>query len=523
MNKIQNIIIVGGGTSGWMTASSLIKNFPNKNITLISSEEIGTIGVGESTIGSMNTYLDSLGIPDEDWMKCCNATYKTSINFTNFCGDGKTVKYPFGVATFLNKYKSVDWFLKKAILGGSNSEYVDFAIGSSQLIEENKLTKDDPNITGWNFKEDTAYHIDATLFGKYLKDKQAIPMGVVQLEDTIIDIEQNEDGSIKNILTKDNGKFVADLYIDCTGFYSLFLGKTLKEPFISFRDKLINDKAVATHINYKNKDKELLHNTDANAINNGWVWNTPLWNSIGTGYVYSSKFLTEQEAEKEFKEYLINDRNIPRSREEIERCEMRHVRMTPGIHERSWVKNVCAVGLSNGFIEPLESTGLMLITETIFNVVKTLKIRDGKVNSYDKSLFNNAVRKSMSSFSGFVAAHYALAEKNDTPYWKYVTEEIDYMDNSSKEWDYLINFLPSAGEIGPFWPNLSSASPSPYIMAGFGWNPIEPNSEKESEEKAFCNKLKKDIENSKLSKKEYVNRLPNHYQFLKNTIYQGME
>jgi len=523
MEKIKRILIVGGGSSGWMTAASLCKNIPDIDITVIHSPNIPTIGVGESTILHINRFLNNLELVDEDWMQACNATYKTSIDFTNFCGDGKRVSYPFGEASYLNKYEPFDWFLKQSILGADNEEYVDFAMGSSELIKQNKLTKDDPNIIGWDFNNHTAYHMDAELFGRYLKAQYCIPQGVKCVLDDVVEIKQNEDGSIQSITTNEHGDLSADLFVDCTGFKSLLLDKTLKEPFNSFKDKLINDKAVATRLKYKDIDVEMEHRTNATTMNSGWVWNIPLWNRIGTGYVYSSQFLTEQEAEKEFGDFLINDRDITRSQDEVEQCEMMHVNIRPGIHSRSWVKNVCAIGLSNGFIEPLESTGLMLTNVAIFELVKTLQSRSGRVNRYDKDIFNSAVRRGMSNFSGFIAGHYALAERDDTPYWKYVTEEIQYMNDDSPEWKWLTTYLPSTSNSrSSFWNNLPDTDGAPYIMSGFGYNPVDITLEPTGVYNDM-EKLQMEITSHKKAKKDYIKNLPSHYQFLKDTIYQGME
>jgi flavin-dependent dehydrogenase len=525
MIKIEKVVIVGGGSSGWMTASSLLKHFPDIDLTLIESSDIPTIGVGESTIGSINYYLKDLGLKDEDWMEYCNATYKTSIDFTNFGGDEKRVRYPFGKSTWLNNYRHIDWFMKKALIGADNDEYADFALGTGQLIRDNKLTEDESVIRGWDFKSDTAYHMDAGLFGDYLKKHYCKPRGINHIVDNVISVEQCDDGNIDSVVTENNGKLSADLFIDCTGFKSLLLTETLNEPFISFKDKLINDRAVAIRIPYIDKEIEMEHSTNATTLSSGWVWNIPLWNRIGTGYVYSSQFLSEEEAEKEFKEYLINDRDIPHDREEIENIKAFHVKINPGIHERNWVKNVCAIGLSNGFIEPLESTGLMLTHETIFELIKTLQRRNGKVNGYDKSIFNTSVRMVMDEFAGFIALHFALAERDDTPYWQYVTEELDYINDNSSEWTVITDIVPKEITKNNYWGKFDNLAGTPFIMAGFNYNPYAKfYLEKEFGENLMLmtersKQLKIDLEKEKEDNKEYIHNLPTHYEFLKNKIY----
>jgi tryptophan halogenase len=528
MAKIGKIIIVGGGSSGWMTAASLLKNFPSMDLTLIESSDIPTIGVGESTIGSINDYLIDLGLKDEDWMEYCNATYKTSIDFTNFRGDGSRVKYPFGNATWLNKYSSLDWFIKKALNSNeSKYEYIDFALGSSELLRNNKLTKDSDSFRGWNFDLDTAYHMDASLFGDYLKKNYCLPRGMTHIVDDVISVSQDDSGNVSNIKTKGGKTLVSDIFIDCTGFKSLLLTETLGEPFVSFKDKLINDKAVAIRIPYVDKEIEMEHSTNATTLSSGWVWNIPLWDRIGTGYVYSSQFMTPEDAEKEFKDYLVNDRDVKHSQEEIDSIKAFHVDIKPGLHERNWVKNVVAIGLSNGFIEPLESTGLMLTHLTIFELVKTLQRRNGRVNGYDKSIFNIAIRDTMNKFSGFIAAHFALAERDDTPYWKYVTEDLDYTDNESNEWLTLTNYIPrTVSGIEYNWSSIGQLDGLPYIMDGFGYNPmskydVELRYSKDLPElKKYLNGIDAELDIELKSNQKAIKHTLSHYAFLKKHIYK---
>jgi len=527
MEQINKIIIIGGGTSGWMTAASLIRNCEDIEIVVVDSESIPTIGVGESTIVYMNSFLENLGVHDEDWMSYCNATYKMSINYTNWGGQKETVKYPFGVATYLDKYGPCEWFQKNSLIGGERDEYVDFALGTGQMMHQNKLTGEDSGIRGWTFNDDVAYHLEAHLFAKYLREEYSEPKGVKHIKDTIIKIHQHEDDYISGLETNDNGILTADLYVDCSGYKSLLIGETLNEPYISFNDKLINDKAVATHLPYRDKEVELVHNTDAYALSSGWVWNIPLWKSIGTGYVYSSQFITPEEAEEEFKEYLINDRNVPHSREEVEAAPMHKVGIKNGMYERSWVKNVCSIGLAYGFLEPLASTGLMFVAKQGHNLIKALESRKGKVNGYDKSLYNKKCKDILVQFTGFVAAHYCLAENDSSPYWRYVTRDINYMEDPHNIWTDLTKKIPSASdEFDTFWSRVSPTDPILYVMAGMGYDPIEKWISREQLGKPGFQRLlqlQNDITEDIEKQKDYIKDFPSHYQFLKNTIYQGIE
>ena len=337
--NIKSVTIVGGGSSGWMTAAGFARLLPNIKLTLVESPTIPIIGVGESTIGHINQYLTMLGLNDEDWMPHCNATYKTSIKFIDFRENPKEnphkFHYPFGIFDLSDKPRGVmEWFLASADRGDIDPEnFAEFYHDAILMTDANKMTKnEDFRVRGFNFKADTAYHMDATLFGIYLRDYVCLPSGMTHVVDTVTDIVQREDGSIEKIGTESNGYLESDLYIDCTGFKSLLLDQTLKTPFISFHDTLLNDRAVATVIPYIDKQLEMENYTSCTAIEAGWVWNIPLWNRIGTGYVYSSKYATEEEAEAQLRKHLASNRMLFPDADRANSCEVRHIKIRQGVH-----------------------------------------------------------------------------------------------------------------------------------------------------------------------------------------------
>ena len=359
----KKITVVGGGSAGWMTAGTLIKCFPNKTISLIESPNIPTVGVGESTIGQIRRFTTLLGIDDKDFIPHTDASYKLSIKFTDFYKKGEFFHYPFGRPnTDGNLAEFNDWWFKKILKPKTpNSDYADCIFPQMALVNENKCFFNEDNRIPFEFHKHSAYHFDATKFGLWLRDHYCIPRGVKHIKEDIKTVEQDENG-IKSL----NKKHKADLFIDCTGFKSLLLGETLKEEFISFEDLLPNNRAWATRIPYKNKKKELNCFTNCTAIENGWVWNIPLWSRIGTGYVYSDKFVDDETALKEFKKHLGN--RAPKNK-----SDYKNIKMRVGIHKRLWVKNVAAIGLSAGFIEPLESNGLFSVHEFLGELIRNLK------------------------------------------------------------------------------------------------------------------------------------------------------
>ena len=494
-NKSCNILIVGGGSAGWMRAGTLESQFPNHQISLIESKNISTVGVGESTLGKITDWMRLLKIKDKNFIKHVDGSYKLSIKFTDFYKKGESFHYPFGIAPVKNTRAGTnDWWFKKML--NPKTSYSDYADCTFPLqmayVNQNKFDMD---------QLERAYHFDATKFGLWLKNNYC--KKIKHIIEDVVSIEQDENG-IKSL----NNKYTADLYIDCTGFKSLLLDKTLKEPFESYSDMLPNDSAWATKIKYKDKEKELVPYTNCTAIENGWVWKIPLWSRIGTGYVYSSKFVDDETALKEFKKHL-NQKSL----------EFKKIKMRVGIHNRLWVKNVVAIGLSAGFIEPLESNGLYTVHEFLIKLVKNLQ-RD-KISQWDRDNFNYQCKHMFREFSEFVALHYALSHRDDTEYWKHCL---------NKNWDKTLINLKSVSLNGfneavrqrTYDFKYSDLGGLHCIAAGMHWSPTD-KSTLIKEGKFTEEELEKEFEsciiylnNRKEKCKQSIKDKPSLFKVLKN-------
>jgi tryptophan halogenase len=420
IKPFDKIVIVGGGSAGWMTAAALIKAFPEKNITVIESPNVPILGVGESTLGGINDYCRFLGIDEKDFMTYTDASYKMSIKFTDFYEkDAGGFHYPFGRPFVEGTQNGMnDWLVKKALYPDTPIEdFVHCFFPAAPLWDQNKFSLNKyGQFDNYNPDNDVAYHFDATKFGRWLCERYCKPRGVVHIADTVEDIATDENG-IKSLTLASKEVVTADLYIDCTGFKSLLLGGALKEPFISYSDMLPNNRAWATRMPYKDKEREMEPFTNSTALGNGWSWNIPSWERLGTGYVYSDKFISPEDAKEEFKQYLMSDKMIcPRTREEVDAMEYKDIPMRVGIHERTFVKNVVAIGLSAGFIEPLESNGLFSVHEFLFKLIKTM-LRPA-ISQWDRDVYNASTFGMWRNFAQFVALHYALSIRTDTPYWQ---------------------------------------------------------------------------------------------------------
>ncbi len=416
---INKIVIVGGGSSGWITAATIIKFYPEIDLTLIESESISTIGVGESTQASITSWMNMLDIDKEEMLRETDGSYKLGIKFNNFYSKNDSgFFYPFGKGSFDKYYGELDpvslWNLKKQIYRNTKSEdYCNSFFSQMNCIYENKIPSSD--LEDFNVNQDVAFHFDAIKFANYLKNKICIPSGVSHLVDTIEKVEVNHDG-VKFLDLKSGKRVYADLFIDCSGFKALLIGDSLGEEYESFEDVLPVNRAWAVQIPYRDRRSEMLNYTDSTALSSGWVWAAPLWSRIGTGYVYSDKFISPEDALIEFKNHLIDVRGLS---QEIDNLSFRDVKFKSGMRKRCWVKNVVAIGLSAGFIEPLESNGLHTTYELALKLIKV--INRGFVNQWDIDSFNYMSRHTIVSFKEFVQFHYFLSKRNDSEFWKYMT------------------------------------------------------------------------------------------------------
>ena len=517
------IVIVGGGSAGWMSAATLAKACPDKDITLIESPNCPTVGVGESTLGHINNWLGFIGIEDKDFMKACDATYKLSIRFQDFYRKGGGhFHYPFGKADLRGaNTRANDWVFNRMLEGDTESShtYAEWYYTNMLLINGDKFC-DNPQdkLPMFNFKQDVAYHFDATKFGQYLKANHALNKGVKYIVGDVTDTVVTKDG-IKEIIINNTQPISADLFIDCTGFKSLLMN-ALKEPFESYEDILPNNSAVATRVPYRTHRKQMVPYTNCVAYDNGWIWEIPLWSRIGTGYVYSDKYISDEQAIVDFKEYLKKN-NHP-----IDKCEFKTIKMKIGLHQRVYVKNVCAIGLAAGFIEPLESNGLFTVHEFLARLIRILQ--RVSPSTFDKDAFNYKVKQQFRSFAEFVGAHYALTQRDDTQYWRdiknrefcsglYTAKPIVNHGFMTYADDRFNQFYYPPGDGG-----------FDCIAHGMYWFPTDWMSLKYAyctEDNTFLNAGFKRGKEQTMKiierKKEIIKNWPKYYDFIANHIYEG--
>jgi tryptophan halogenase len=469
---VDNVVIVGGGTAGWMTASYLNATFGDRvSVTLVESADVPTVGVGEATFSTVRHFFDYLGLVERDWMPACNAAYKLAIRFEDWGKPGEHFYHPFERLRTAQNFTLADWWLA---LGDGDRRFDEACYVLPALCEAKRSPK---RLDGALFEsslhdggdrlrrttmadQDTqfpyAYHFDAALLAEYLA-KWSTSRGVRRVLDDVVEVSQDERGWLTGVTTREHGEITGDLFVDCTGFRGLLINKTLAEPFESYQDVLPNDRAVALRVPYDG-DREMAPYTTATARGAGWIWTIPLFERIGTGYVYSSQFCEPEEAEAELRSFVG-----PAARD----VEANHLRMRIGRNRRSWVRNCVAIGLSSGFVEPLESTGIFFIQHGIEQLVRYFPGDD-----WDEGLadgYNRRVARCLDGVREFLVLHYKAATRDDTPYWK-AAKEREVPEGMAERLRLWQSRLPAEDNVYPYYHGFEPYSYN-VMLLGMGRRP----------------------------------------------------
>ncbi len=405
MSKIPNrILIVGGGTAGWMTAIRLQHAWPQCQISLIESADIGTVGVGEGATPYLKQFFKTLGIPESEWMPQCDATYKLGISFENWSQVAGYQAYFHPFFSALDK-PVADMFFHNCGLrrrGFDANATPDEYFVASTLAQQ----KRHPVSPNQQIDIDYAYHFDAAKLGRYLRHK-ATSKGLKHLVDTVEEIRLAANGQIQSIVSQTQGELCADFYIDCTGFAGKVIQQSLGESLHSYQDMLFNDAAVAIQTPYEQDSELPLPQTRSIALKHGWMWQIPLTQRQGNGYVYSRSFIQPDQAETELRRTL----NIGDSDE----VKVKHLSMKVGRLSQHWRQNCLAVGLSQGFIEPLEATALMLTQLTVERFIEACQ--DPAPLNESQQGFNRQLNQVFDGIRDYIVAHYKLNTRTDSDYW----------------------------------------------------------------------------------------------------------
>ena len=438
---MKNIVVVGGGTAGWMTALVAKKAFKNDIVTLIESEELGILGAGEGTTPQFIDLMNWLKIPIQDFIKNTGTTFKHGGKFTNWLGDGTHYWHNFGSydsdlggdapASYDHNFNHNNLYYHTAVVNNEDKLKIDVAAllceeYKTPFIKKEKIRNIYETFGPFAQISPVAIHFDAVKVAKFLKNI-GTQRGIINIEGKVIKAENNESGNISEIILDNDKKIKVDFVFDCSGFYKVLINKHFKVKDKKVNDKLTVNSAQPFFLLPPPKDKVPPY-TEAVAMKYGWIWKIPLQHRFGCGYVYDNNYINKEEAKKEIIEYLGFEPEFGG-----------HFSFNAGYVETPWVKNCIAVGVSSGFLEPLEASSIWTseyFLENIFSDPAQLFLDDQRI----RDDFNLRFCKWWEKIIDIVYLHY-MGDRTDTEFWKHfqkIENAPTFVQQTLKKWEYSL-------------------------------------------------------------------------------------
>ncbi|TWI61887.1 tryptophan halogenase [Pseudoduganella lurida] len=397
---VRRVVIAGGGTAGWMVAAGLSKSLGRLlDITLVESDEIGTVGVGEATIPSLQNFHHLLEINEQEFMAETMATFKLGISFENWRDVNEDYIHSFGTSGTDHWTAGFQHFWHKGRERGLATDYGDYCLELKASLQNRfaHLPKG-----GMNY----AYHMDASRYAKYLR-KFSERFGARRVEGKIAEVRMDPDGDIRALRLDSGAEIEGDLFIDCTGFRALLIGGALGVEYEDWSHWLFNDSALAVQTT---SVREAVPYTRAIARDAGWQWQIPLQHRVGNGLVYSSRYTDDETSQRTLLAAVAGEPLMT----------PRVIRFQPGQRKETWKRNCVAVGLASGFLEPIESTSIHLIQRSIVRLLQLFP-QDG-ISQADIDEFNTQANTEIAHIRDFIILHYKVTNRRDTPYWRDAAE-----------------------------------------------------------------------------------------------------
>ncbi|MDA8660119.1 tryptophan 7-halogenase [Luminiphilus sp.] len=483
--KIKHVVIAGGGTAGWMAAAAVAKLLGKTvKVSLVESEEIGTVGVGEATIPTLLTLHELLKIKEQDFISAVGGTFKLGISFENWHDVGKDYIHSFGYTGKDCWAAGFQHFWLKGKELGISKEFGEYCNEWAAAKQNRFAVLPNQNL---NY----AYHFDSSRYAAFLR-KIAEEHGAVRIEGKIEAVQQHEQtGFITGLRLEDGQQIEGDFFVDCTGFRGLLIEQTLHAGYDDWQHWLPCDSALA--VQTENVQPPIPY-TRSIAHEAGWQWRIPLQHRTGNGMVYCSKFWSRDEAEAKLRGNLEGELVT----------DPRPIKFQTGTRRRHWVKNCVAVGLSSGFMEPLESTSIHLIQRSIVRFMQMFP-SDG-VRQPDIDEFNNQMKFEIENIRDFIILHYHVTNRTDTPFWRHCrTMEIP------ESLQHRIDLFKETGRVFKVPTELFGENSWTQVMLGQGLSPEQyhpiVNMMDEQELRDFLGGIHGSVE-------RLVSQLPEHQRFI---------
>ncbi len=511
VNTIDSIVVVGGGTAGWLTAGRLAveqrSRHPGRpvDVTLVESPNVPIVGVGEGTWPTMRATLKRLEISETEFIRECDATFKQGAKFAKWsknCDDDfyyHPLMIPQG---FPNTDLATHW-----LTNGGDDSFSNAVCFQEQLCENGVAPKtiSTPEYTS---VANYAYHLDAGKFAQYLQKHCTESLGVTHLLADVAAVKNSDDGDIHALVTAQAGEVMGDLFVDCTGFSALLIGQHYAVPFRDCSSVLQIDRALATHVAYPADDSPIACHTISTGQSAGWVWDIGLRHRRGVGYVYSSEHISDDQAEHELRAYIGGDKII---------SEPRRIDIKSGHREHFWHRNCVAVGLSAGFLEPLEASAIVLVELSANMIAEQLPTTRSTMDIVAKR-FNSTFLYRWQRIIDFLKLHYLLS-KRDEPFWRSMTDCNSIPESLAEQlelWRYQVpcdHDFDSNNEVFP-------AASYQYVLYGMGFN-IDAQNHRRSPMTA-SHAAQEYLRNAQITQ-QALSKLPSHRELINKIHDYGMQ
>jgi flavin-dependent dehydrogenase len=465
----NHILIIGGGTAGWLSAAILAKNLNSKQesgvkVTLVESPDIPILGVGEGTWPNLRATLHKIGISETDFIRECDATFKQGAEFINWSKTpepNQSHSYYHPLSTV--NHSSYDFNLAPYWLQQDKKTRLpyDRAVASQARICDEGLAPKQIVMAEYSAAQEYAYHLNANKLADFLKRHCIEKLGVNFVSANVTNIALDDADFITHVDTDHvtEKQISADFFIDCSGTKGLIIKETYNIAWHSISDVIFNDTALAVQVPYADENQAIKTHTLATAQEAGWIWDIGLQNRRGVGHVFSSKYISDKKAEQQLIDYLGDDYS--------EELTIRKIKLNHGYHDKFWHKNSVAIGMSAGFVEPLEASAIFLF-DAAANMVAAQFPRDKKHMQYAEEKFNQQLTMRMQRTVEFIKLHYCISQRRDSQYWIDNCDPISIPDNLKQRLAFWQSQTPTKYDFENAWEpfNLDSYL---YVLYGMGF------------------------------------------------------
>lgn len=463
VTPVKRIVVVGGGSAGWITAGLIAARYVSGehspvSVTLIESPNISIIGVGEGTWPTMVNTLKKLGITETEFLKKCDASFKQASKFRRWVtgADDDHYYHPFSMPqSFEQVNLAPQWQRQHSDIPFAH------AVGIQAELCDRKLAPKQVESPDYSMVENHGYHLDAGKFAKLLMEHCTVKLGVKHVLADVVNVNSSANGDIASLTTEPYGELAGDLFIDCSGTASLLIGQHYAVPFVSKKDILFIDKALAVQVPYPSANSDIESATLSTAQTAGWIWDIGLPTRRGVGHVFSSGHITLEQAKQQLREYLRDDVD------DVDSLTFRELDINPGHREKFWVNNCVAVGMSSGFLEPLEASALVMVEMAANTICAHLPATRETMDIVAEKYNENFVFR-WERVIDFLKLHYVLSKRDDSAFWIDNRKE-DSIPESLKKLLHLWRYQsPSKnGFLSPY--DLFPAASYQYILYGMGY------------------------------------------------------